>query len=231
MTVFNVTEKKITSKINSHDKTVIIENIKYPHFDAKEQADKELCEKLNNFYGKIAEKYSTYARVKLVKKIHRNTRLCKTPMCLGMNYTVSECGKDIISVVLDLSFSEAKSLKMKRFSQMWHKEKREMISVGQIMDLSIKNKKILWETVLNQAINQSQKKKNEYYPDVALRIKKNFCFNNCFMTPAGVTFFFDAGVLRPEKYGASCFVLPYETIKDILKSDVVEEKTEFVNNI
>ncbi|MBP3580794.1 MAG: hypothetical protein J6K12_06065, partial [Clostridia bacterium] len=149
MTVFNVTEKKINSKINSHDKTVIIENIKYPHFEAKEQADKELCEKLNDFYGKIAEKYSTYARVKLIKNIHRNTRLCKTPMCLGMNYTVSECGKDIISVVLDLSFSEAKSLKMKRFSQMWHKEKGEMISVGQIMDLSIKNKKILWETVLN----------------------------------------------------------------------------------
>jgi len=216
MPILNVSEKKIDSKISVGERTAVVENIKYPHFDVESEKYKKLCDKMNSFYAKIAEKYSSYARIGLVKKIRKNMRLCKLPMCLSMKYAVSECGEKIVSVVLDLSFSEGKRIKMRRFSQMWHLDKLDIILLRDVLKLDIKNKKMLWEKVVEKAFTEINKGNKEYFDDAEQRVRKHFCFNNSFITPKGVAFFFDSGTLRPEKYGACCFVVPFRTVRDII---------------
>ena len=221
----NVTEKKITSKTAIGEKTVVIENIKYPFFESEDKKSKELCNKMNAFYEAVAKKYSAYARNAVVKKIRKSLNTCKIPVCMGMKYQVSFCSKKVISVVLDLSFSEGKKVKMKRFSQMWNCENKCIISVGNLLDLSMKNKKNLLEKVVEKAVKESENVKKEYFNDTSAKVRKNFCFNNSFAAPLGMVFFFDAGILRAEKYGACCFVVPYNEIKDMLKEQFLTGET------
>lgn len=231
MSIVKVSEKKINSTVSIGDKTAVIENIRYPYFEEESQEDKGLCGKMNSFYTKIAEKYSSYARLGLVKKIRRNMKNCRLPMCLGMKFAVSECGGNIISVVLDLSFSEGRSIRMRRFSQMWHREKKDMITVNSIVNLNLKNKKRLVEILMSQADEKFKESTKDYFSDYLARMKKYFCFGNCFASPSGLVFFFDAGVLREEKYGATCFVVPYENITDMLDKRFLKENIDKQNDL
>lgn len=217
----NVTEKKITSKTAIGEKTVVVENIRYPFFESDDKKSKDLCNKMNAFYEAVAKKYSAYARNAVIKKIKKCLNTCEIPVCMGMKYQVCFFSQSVISVVLDLSFSEGKRVKMRRFSQMWNCKNRSIISVGNLLDLSMKNKKNLLEKVLEKALKESENIKKEYFNDLSAKVRKNFCFNNSFAAPMGMVFFFDAGILREEKYGACCFVVPYNEIKDMLKEQLL----------
>ncbi len=178
---------------------------------------------MNAFYEKIASKYSNYGDRILSKKVKRMAKKCRLPLCLGMKCTVSIAGESIVSVVLDLSCSEGKNIRMRRFTQMWSLRGAQAITIGELLELSAKNKKCILDLVLEQAKKQSLKANKGFYPDVEGRVRKHFCFNNCFASPSAMVFFFDAGTLRQSKYGACCFAVPYEKLEGITKFRLVDD--------
>ncbi len=231
MQAFKISEKRIDIKTLVGTKTGIIQSIKYPFFESREQDMEKLADKMNGFYEKTARKYSSYGEKILSKKVGRMAKKCRLPLCMGMKYTAVENDGGIISVVLDLSCSEGKNIRMRRFTQMWSKEKAKLMTTGELLDLSAKNKKYIFDLVTEQAKNMSTKANKEFYPDVEKRVKYHFCFNNCFASPSGVVFFFDAGTLRQTKYGACCFVVPYKKLDGIVRIGGLwkKEKTENEN--
>lgn len=219
MNSITVAEKTISLKIPSEERIAVVQDIKYPVFSSENKEKNALCKKMNKFYFDVAHKYSSFGQKKPVKASAKVQNENITPAVMTMKCTVSFCGECIVSVVQDLSFSKGKSIKMRRFSQMWSVKENCLLSVSDVLNLSMENKKRLWEIVVKNLSAEAGKKKNRYFPDFEIRAKKHFCFNNSFAAPAGMVFFFDAGVLRDEKYGASGFVVPYRLLKNVLRKE------------
>ena len=232
----SVSEKKIKSKIKIGDRVAVTENIKYPFFEG-EKNDK-LCRRMNAFYSSVAEKYSYHARKKLPQRINIKKHLRKLPLAVSMNYNVAFCGESIISVVLDLAFTSGKTVKMRRFSQMWSTEKSDIEPLSDVLETDRKSQKKLYSLVLALAGENIGNPAFGYYDDCLSALRKSFDVRNCFAVPNGLCFFVDAGILAPVKYGPSNFVVPYNTLEDILKGGFMakngkktEQRENIVNNI
>ena len=232
----SVTEKTIKSKVKLGERVAIIENIKYPQFEGK--GHEKLCKRMNAFYSSVAEKYSFYARNKLPGRIKLQKHFQKLPLTLSMNYTVSVCGEKIISVVLDLSFTEGKKVKMRRFSQMWSVEKEDIIPIFEFISCNRREEKKLYSLVFALAKENSENPAFGYFEDSLLKLRKKIDIRNCFAVPNGVCFFINAGILSPVKYGSANFVLPYNSLEGIVKGDFLPQKSEndpqssdIVNNV
>ena len=233
---FTITEKVIKSKIKWEDKTIIIENIKYPHFES--ETHKKLCKKMNEFYSSVAERYSHHAKNKLANKIKLNISHYKLPSTIRMNYTAVLFGENIISVVLDLSFIQGAKTKARRFSQMWSIKNGDIFPLSELIKTDRKSRKTIFSYLQKKAEENSKNPAFGYVADYASGLSRKFSMANCFIVPNGVCFFINAGILAPVKYGAGNFVIPFSDIKALLKADFMSENAEniqqtsdIVNNI
>ena len=231
-----ISEKKIKSKIKLGETVAVVENIKYPHFENEEH--KKLCSRMNSFYLSVAEKYSYFAHNKLVKKISLHKSRYKLPLTLSMNYTAAFCGESIVSVVLDLTFTEGKNIKTRRFSQMWSVEKKDMLSASEILRTDRKSIRKIHSIVFSIADKNAENSAFGYFEDYSKKLSKNFDVNCCFAVPNGLCFFVNAGILSPIKYGANSFVLPFDVISDVAKGEFLPkngqkepQNTDIVNNV
>lgn len=235
----NVTEKKIKSKIKLHDRVAVIENIRYPYFDCTDDGKyKKLCDRMNDFYSSVAETYSVHARNKLPKKIKLNRRKCNLPMTLAMDYTIALCDEKIISVVLDLTYTEGKNVKKRRFSQMWSTRNASMLPVKEIIRTDKSARKTVYSAVSDMAKKNDETGAFGYFGDYLLSLAKSFDIRNCFAVPKGMCFYINAGILSPVKYGAASFVLSSGKLRNILKGDFLPKEDEkeaqngnIVNNV
>lgn len=215
-----ITDKKIKSKIKIGEAFAVVENIKYPEFSCENHEKHEkLCSRMNAFYASVAEKYSNHARTELPKRIRRKKIACKLPMVLAMNYTIGLCDENVIGVVIDLTFSEGKNIKMRRFSQMWSVGKGNILSVGEIMKTDRESRKKIHSLILKIAKENGETGTFGYFGDYLPRLSKRLDIRNFFVVPNGLCFFVNAGVLSPVKYGASNFVLSFDSLADVLKDD------------
>ena len=225
MSYFNITEKYISSKIDIKGKSAVTESIKYPSFESTEEKFSSLCTKLSRFYSVIAAKYSSYARHGLVKKISRNPQLFSTPVNLSMNYTVTNISEKVLSVVIDLCFSRDGKIRMRRFSQVWDTDTAKLLRAGSLFKLTMENKKTISDYIKKEAETYLEKH-NDCFDNALSKVQKHFCFNNCFITPNGISFYFDAGLLRAEKYGPVCFIVPFSGLSGILCPPLASQITE-----
>lgn len=232
----SVSEKKIKSKIKSGEKTVVIENIRYPYFE--DEKNKKLCRIMNDFYSSVAERYSYHARIKLPARIKSKRITCRRPVTLAMNYTLSFCDESIISIVLDLSFTRGQNVKMRRFSQIWSVEKQDMLVPGELIKTDRASKKRILSQILSIAKENGKNDAFGYYGDYLSRLSKHFDIRNVFVVPKGLCFFVNAGILSPVKYGANNFVLQTDGIEGLIedsflpKQDVnAFQNKNIVNNI
>lgn len=231
-----ITEKVIKSKIKSGDKTIVVENIKYPYFES--ETHQKLCKKMNEFYSSVAEKYSNHVKNKLAGKIKRITSHAKLPAIVRMNYTAVLCCEKIISVVLDLSFLQGEKIKERRFSQMWSIKRGDVLPLSEILETNNKSRKTILSYMQKKAEENGRNSAFGYFSDYSSRLTKNFSISNGFVAPNGVCFFINAGVLSPVKYGACNFVIPFDEIKSIAKGDFLSkcaekecQTSDIVNNI
>lgn len=232
----NVVEKNIKSKIKNKEKVVVIENIKYPHFESSDH--KKLCSRMNGFYLSVAQKLSYHARKRLAGRVRLNHAVCRLPMTITMNYTISLATEKIISVVLDLAFTEGKNIKSRRFSQIWSIEHKNIVPPSQIIKTDRKSRKKICSLVIPVAKQNGENPAFGYFDGFLAKLQKKIEPANCFAVPRGVCFFINAGVLSPEKYGACNFVLPYSKLEDVIKGDFLPKNDEkdgqtadIVNNV
>ena len=231
-----ITEKEIKSKTKSGDRTIIIENIKYPYFESEKH--KKLCRKMNAFYSDVAKKYSEHAKNRLIKKIKSNISQYRLPLILRMRYTAVLCGENIISVVLDLSFVQGNAAKERRFSQMWDVEKGDILPVSQVLKTDRNSRKKLVSIIKSKADENAQNPSFGYFSDYGVKFSRHFSIGNCFSAPNGLCFFIDAGILSPAKYGACNFIVSFSELESVIKEGVVSknaektsESSDIVNNI
>ena len=231
-----ITEKQIKSKIKLKDRTAVVENIKYPYFESITR--KKLCDKMNSFYFSIAQKYSGYAHKKLVAKIEKKSASAKLPFVLNMNYFISVCDENVVSIVLDLSFSSGKEMRMRRFSQMWSVKKSDIAVPREIIKNDRKSRKTVFSNVLTAARENSENPSFGYYGDYLSRLVKNFDVSCFFIVPHGICFFVNAGILSPLKYGHTNFVVPFSRLSAVIneeflpiKSENTDQNTDIVNNV
>ncbi|MBE6681630.1 MAG: DUF4163 domain-containing protein [Ruminococcaceae bacterium] len=220
----SITEKKIKSKVRLGERVAVVENIKYPYFESEKH--KKLCKKMNDFYSSIAEKYSYHARNKLPRKLKFKLLTCRLPIALSMSYTVSLCQDDIVSIVLDLTFSEGKSIKTRRFSQMWSVKNNCILPLSDIIKLDRASKRKIFSLVCTSAAENAENPAFGYYSDYLVNLSKHFDVHNCFAVPKGLCFYVNAGILSPIKYGTSNFVLGYDKLCDVLSGDYPADNGE-----
>ena len=102
-------------------KTILIENIRYPKFECETSSKKarNLCAKMNKFYNALAKQYSQYVHTNLTKKaIKKADRLTK-PYGAVMNYCISFDDGENISVVVDVSVFDGKDFSSGRACHNW----------------------------------------------------------------------------------------------------------------
>lgn len=219
-----VSEKGIKSKIKLGERVAVIENIKYPYFESEKH--KKLCKKMNDFYLWAAEKYSYYVRNKLPKKIRLSARKRNLPLTLSMCYTVAHCDEKIISVVLDLSLSDGKNIKKRRFSQLWSVKSADILPLSEFMKRGREVREKIYDFVLGCARKNGDNNAFGYYDDYIKRLEKNFNPKNCFVTPKGLCFFIDAGILSPPKYSSCNFVMGFDLLEDVVNADFLPKSSE-----
>ena len=219
-----ITERKIKNKAMFGESVVVIENIRYPRFES--ETNGKLCKRMNDFYSSVAEKYSRFAKTKLFRRAKTNARKYKLPIVLAMNYTVALCNKKAISVVLDLSMTNGNNMKTRRFSQMWGVEKKDMMSLSEVLFCENEAKNKIFDIVMEIAENNAKNTAFGYFENALEKLPKKIDMRNCFAAPSGMCFFVDAGILSPVKYGAANFVVPYDKLVGIIKRDFVEKEDE-----
>ena len=232
----NVSEKKLKSKVKIGEQVAVVENIKYPFFESEKHA--KLCEKMNAFYSSIAEKYSFHARNKLPRKIKLNRLSCKLPMTVSMNYKIALCDEKIVSVVLDLAFSEGKNFRTRRFSQVWSVEKKDILRIDEMLKTDRQSRKKVYSQIFSIAKDNGENPAFGYFDDYEKKLSRSLEIENCFAVPKGLCFFVNAGILSPTKYGANSFVLPISTLREVIKGDFLSKNDEkdgqnadIVNNV
>ena len=232
----SVAEKKIKSKIKLGESVAVTENIKYPCFES--QKHMELCKKMNDFYSSVAEKYSFHARSKLPKKIKMSKGAQFCPAHVGMNYTVALCDDNIISIVLDLTFTQGETFRTRRFSQMWSTQSQDVLPVSGLLKNDRETKKKIYSLVVSAAKENAENPAFGYFENYLSQLSRNFDIKSCFAVPKGICFFINAGILAPKKYGASNFVMTYGKLKGLLCGKFEEKYVEntlqnadIVNNI
>lgn len=231
-----VIEKKIKSKIKSGDRVAVVENIKYPFFE--DNGNEKLCKRMNDFYSAVAEKFSYHARIRLPKRIKSRRITCRLPMTLTMNYTVALCNENVISVVIDLAFTEGRNLKTRRFSQVWGVKKQDILSYSEILKQGRKERKKIYSYVVSIAKKNGENPAFGYFGDYLMKLTKHFDLRNLFIVPKGICFFVNAGILSPAKYGANNFVLGFDSLEGLIYEEFLPEGVEkglqnenIVNNI
>lgn len=234
----NVSEKKIKSKIKKGDRIVAAENIKYPYFESEDKSEKKLCEKMNGFYKTVAEKYSYYVRNKLEKRIKLSRVTCTLPVTAGMEYKIAMMKDDVVSVVLDLVYKSGKNIKQRRFSQMWSVKRADIVPVSELVSINGKNRKKTLSLVSKIAGVNGENAAFGYFADYLLKLSKSFDIRNCFAVPGGLCFFVNAGIMSPAKFGSCNFVVPLESLGDVVKGEFLhksaekeDNKTNIVNNV
>ena len=223
----NISGKNIKSKIKLGERVAVVENIKYPYFES--DTDKKLIEKMNSFYSSVAEKYSRFSHVKLIRKIKHKTDRIKLPVTLSMNYMTALCDENIVSIVLDLTFCEGKNVKTRRFSQRWSFEKKDIISISEILSSDRKSLKTIYSRILSIAEKNAENSACGDFDDYKRKLERNLRFDCCFAVPNGLCFFVNAGVISPLKYGVNSFVVPYEELSEVIKWDFSEKSEQNTN--
>lgn len=216
---FTVSEGKIRSKIKIGDRVAVMENIKYPVFESGDGTGEKGIEKINKFYLDVANKYSAHARIRLPRKIKASPKKHVLPLSVGMNCIVSFSGGNVACIVLDLSLGEGTKLRTRRFTQTWLVNSGQLLPACEIIKTDIKTRKKILSAVVKLAKENFENPAFGYYGNYLKRLVRSFHINNCHPVPGGIAFFVDGGVLRPEKYGPSSFVLPFSAFSDIINPD------------
>ena len=220
----NISQKRIKSKVEKDGRVLVVENIKYPVFE--DDKNKVLCGRMNKFYRAVAEKYSGYGNKILPRKLIKAKLKLKTPFYIAMNFACSVNENGIISVVLDLTYSEGKNVKMRRFSQMWSVEKQDVLTQREFLTQSMLASKTAKSRVVELAKENAENPAFGYFGDYLLRLNKAFSISNCFALPTGVAFFVQAGTLCKENYGASTFVVPYSRLYGVVNGKFLQNNSE-----
>lgn len=231
-----VTEKSIKNKVKIGEKIAVVENIKYPYFESEKY--KILCKRMNEFYGSVAKKYSGYAEGKLLRRITRKQSDNTPTVAVGMKYTIALCNEKIISVVLDLTFSEGKDFRTRRFTQMWSCKQQDILRLSEVIKTDRTSRKKIFSLVVSAAKRNNRNPAFGYFEDYLVRLSKKFDVSNCFAVPKGMCFFVNAGILSPANHGADSFMLTAQELKDVLMCDFLPKEdenrrddTDIVNNI
>lgn len=231
-----VSEKKIKNKIMSGDRASVVLNIKYPFFESEKHS--VLCKKMNKFYSDVAEKFSHNTSSRILRKIKLKGSSPRLPVSLSMRYTVALCNDKIVSIVLDLSLSDGAVTKTRRFSQMWSTQKKDIVFLRELLRTDRRSRKKIFSYVSSAARDNGKNPAFGYYDGFGKKLIKSFDISNCFAAPNGLCFFINAGILSPEKYGASSFVLPFDELSDVLKGDFLPindkkeaQNADIVNNV
>lgn len=231
-----VTEKRIKNKIVTGETVAVVLDIKYPFFESERHG--VLCKKMNKFYFDVAEKFSHNTSSRLLRKIKLKGNSQRLPVSLSMRYTVALCNEKIVSVVIDLALSDGTVTKTRRFSQMWSTQKKDIVFLRELLRTDRGSRKKIFSYVSSVARDNGKNPAFGYYDGFAKKLIKSFDISNCFAAPNGLCFFINAGILSPEKYGASSFVLPFDELSDVLKGDFLPindkkeaQNADIVNNV
>lgn len=228
----------IKEKLNVGKSAEVLINIKYPSFKAEGEDKSRLCDKMNSFYEDIAKKYFRNAKERIPNRLAKISANESVNASALMKYTVSVCDEKIICVVVDFYFYFGEKLKTRRFSQTWNTESGCILPTGKIFKTNKDGRKKIYSFVLTLAHKNHSDSSFGYYDDYEKRLRKAFDTESFFISPRGICFFVNAGIISPAKHGACCFVLPYESVKDIISKDFLPKENEktfedsdIVNNV
>ena len=220
----SITVKEIAKKDNlKNENTEIVIRMKYPEFSCDDKNSKkvtDVCEKINQYYSKIAQTLSDKAKMILSSKksSEKNTEYRKSTV--EMNYKISLCNDKYISVVLDIGFCNKKCVRKKRFSQVWSICDGYLLPVCCVMKTNLRTKKKMLSFILENAKQNAYNPAFGYFDDYLSRLRHSFSMKRFFITEKGIAFY--AGILSDIKYGSFAFVVPYEKMSEILKIRVTD---------
>lgn len=198
----------------------IVADIKYPRFSysgGKSKKIDRLCKNMNDYYLKTVQVLCEKAK-KILSDKGANER-----SKIEMNYKLSLVNEKIISVILDISFENKKGVRKKRFSQNWSVKDGTVMPACFVMKMTLGTRKKVLSFVFEMAKQNSKNSAFGYYADFISRLRRSFSLKRFFVTPKGVAFYVDAGVLSDVKQGSFAFVVPYEKLGDFLKKGIMDE--------
>ena len=213
----DVKTQTICSEVKRGDKTVVLENIRYPEFAAREPRYENLAAKMNRFYSDAAKRYSAYARTKLARRAFSAVCRGLKPYGAVMNYYVSYCEGDFVSVVVDISGFDGEKSSCERVSHNWSAERRAVMPPSYFIDGKRTSKKYIEQYVLDTVRKNMKNPFFGYYGDAEKLAKRHLRAENFYFVPKGAAFFINAGILCDEKYGPSVFVIPFDRADGVLK--------------
>ncbi len=205
-------------------KKVVSENIKYPEFSTaceyvRDEKVQNLVNKMNKFYGSAAKRLDDYTKGAYSKKayVHMQKTGAKKPHGVCMNYQISYCGDNYVSVVSDISGFDGHVTRSERMAHTWSFEKCGIVSKNELLCINSASKKYIKECICQMVQKNLTNPFFGYFSDAQKLCSKHLSLNDFYLVPKGVAFFVNPGILCDVKYGASVFVVPYESAKEILR--------------
>ena len=196
-------------------------NLKYPVFssvsDGKGERDDPFVRRVNRFYGETADRYLASAKrfVGKAAALYRTNGGVRTALTLDGKIAYADA--DYVSIFTDISVFNGKTVRIRRFSQLWSTKKKAILPASYVFNGGGRTKRYLKELLLALADKNARRKDFAYFDNYPSIIKSKFDLSSFYFVPNGVAFFYDNGVLSASMPDVCVFVLPFEKIDGVLK--------------
>lgn len=197
--------------IKDGERELLFINISYPVFENEKQSEKE--KRLNEFYQKGAGEFEKFCKTKLSAKLKTE---CRGKCAAVMQTQVPFIDGKSASVITDVYFFDGKSRKERRFADNWLLSEKypRVLKANAAFPVSRRAKKLYTDEICSKIMTAEGG--FSYFSDAVLSAKKHFDENRFYLTPKGVAFYYEKGLLCPEKEGSPAFVIPYKAIEKLI---------------
>lgn len=202
--------EKIRKGIDITGKRALEINIEYPQIENDDC--KVTLERINAFYGKMAENYSGYCENVLTRNIDKSFSDTENRNPFGevMKCFVPYHDDIYISVLLEITHFNGYFKNTKRVCHTWDYINGTLLDKGYFLKKANKSKRNIKKLVGDMIISSIQNGNADFsYTENNL---KRYAYrvnpNNFFLCKKGIAFWFDIGTIAPESEGFPTFVVP-----------------------
>ena len=206
MSLIKLSDNRLQDTLTLGEAEVLSVNINHPSFEGE---NAYVCKKLSGFYADAAMGYYSHLKKKFsaVKQgtVHKKCGAF-------MNWYVSFLNEKALSLLTDVSFFDGTVRHTKRMVHNWFLEDCTPLRARQVFDVN-RGARALY---LDEICSKISSGEGAHYGDGAVRLaRRHFDFENFYLTPKGVAFYYDKAQLATGAGANPAFVMPYGGVQGL----------------
>ena len=205
MPLMKLSDNHLKDSITVGDADVLSVNINHPSFEGE---NSDTCKKLNSFYADAAQSYYNHLKSLFLKNKYDGAK-CGA----SMNWYVSFLNEKVLSLLTDAYFFDGNVQRSVRLVHNWHLPDCTPLRARQVFAVNRSAKQLYLDEICAKI--SAGEGGVHYGSDAEKRARRRFDFENFYLTPKGVAFYYDKTQLTLGKDANPAFVMPFAGVQGL----------------